>query len=252
MPQNQVKSELDARGRYLPLFSTRSHTSVESMTGGLFSGGSIRSIRRLGPSNLNDRFQTLPILLVFFATSTARALSSTVRKQVRSGLPPTRLTQNQRREARGISTNAPANILPKLMRVCRGCGASVKRDRDYCGTCGLVLATERMPEVARIGRMTAQSSDAQASRTETQHRNAMEQYAWNKAEHPTWLTEKFYVEEIQPRLSKIKLSELMSTLQVCASYAADIRRGKCRPHARHWQKLAKLVAVARSDSSSGL
>ena len=179
-----------------------------------------------------------------FAESVARTLSYTIRKQVRSGLPPTRLTQSQRREARGTPTNIPANPVPKPIRVCRGCGASVKRDRDSCAACGLVLATERMPEVARIGRLIAQSADARASRTETQRRNATAQYAWDRADHPGWLTEKFYAEKIQPRLPSVKLSELMSSLRVCASYAADIRRGKRRPHARHWEALAQLVGFS--------
>ena len=176
-----------------------------------------------------------------FAESVARALSYSIRKQVRFGLPPTRLTQSQRREARGLSANIPIDILPKPIRVCLGCGASVRRGRDYCAACGLVLVTERMPEVARIGRLTAQSAEAQAKRNETQRRNASAQYAWNKEDHPAWLTEKFYVEKIQPRLSGIKLSELMSIMHVCASYAADIRRGKRRPHPRHWGKLGQLV-----------
>lgn len=168
-------------------------------------------------------------------------LWSTTKKPTRLRLPATRLTQSRRREAKGVAASLPANKPPKPIRVCHGCGASVKRDRDYCAACGLVLSTERMPEVARIGRVVAHSHRAQASRTETQRRNAIAQYAWRESDQPGWLTEEFYLKEIQPGLSGVRLSALALALNVCESYASDIRAGRRRPHPRHWQILAQLV-----------
>ena len=39
----------------------------------------------------------------------------------------------------------------------------------------------------------------------------------------------------------VTIPTIMSALNVCASYAADIRRGRRRPHARHREKLGSLV-----------
>ena len=150
---------------------------------------------------------------------------------------PTPLTQQHRREAKG-RPSFPTITLPKPPRICLGCGASVKRDRDYCTACGLVISTEKIREVGQAGRLRAQSPLAQASRSETQRRNAVAQHAWK---HSSGLTPQAYAQEIQPRLSNVSISAIATALGVSWSYAADIRRGKRRPHARHWEKLARLT-----------
>jgi CRISPR-associated protein Cas1 len=167
-------------------------------------------------------------------------LWSTTNKPNRLSLPATRLTQNRRREAKGVAASLPANKPPKPMRVCRGCGASVKRDRDYCAACGLVISTEKIVEVSQVGRVAAQSTQAQASRAETQRRNAIAQYGW-KSSNGLRLSEETYDREIQPRLSKLSISAIATALSVSWSCAADIRRGRRRPHARHWETLASLI-----------
>ena len=94
----------------------------------------------------------------------ATELWSTTSKRARPRLPATRLTQNHKREAKSVSADIPACTPPRPMRICRGCGASVKRDRDYCAACGLVLSTDKILEVSQAGRLAAQSPQAQASR----------------------------------------------------------------------------------------
>jgi hypothetical protein len=170
----------------------------------------------------------------------AQELWSTTRRKARPRLPATRLTQNHKREAKGVSPDVPANTPPKPMRVCRGCGASVKRDRDYCTACGLVVSTDKILEVGEAGRVAAQSAQAQANRAETQRRNAIAQHAWKSSNGPR-ISEEIYKSEIQPRLAEISISAIATALCVSWSYAADIRRGKRRPHARHWEHLAKLA-----------
>jgi hypothetical protein len=64
---------------------------------------------------------------------------------------------------------------------------------------------------------------------------------WEKSGQ-TKISDEVYRNEIQPRLAGMTIPTIMSALNVCASYAADIRRGKRRPHARHWERLARLVA----------
>ena len=170
----------------------------------------------------------------------AHELWSSTSKRARPRLPATRLTQNHKREAKGASADVPANTPPRPMRVCRGCGASVKGDRDYCTACGLVVSTEKIREVGKDGRAAAQSAQAQANRAETQRRNAIAQHAWKNS---SGLTEQTYDQEIQPGLSKLSISAIATALGVSWSYAADIRRGKRRPHPRHWEKLAGLGRV---------
>jgi len=167
--------------------------------------------------------------------------STTVKKATRLG-PATRLTQDHKREAKGVSGNLPAQAPPRAIHVCRGCGACVKRGRDYCTACGLVISTDRILEVGQAGRLAAQSPRAQASRAETQRRNARAQHAWQNS---SGLTLQAYAQEICPRLSKVSISSIATALSVSWSYAADIRRGKGRPHARHWERLAELAGLSR-------
>jgi hypothetical protein len=51
------------------------------------------------------------------------------------------------------------------------------------------------------------------------------------------------VSKIQPRLGSVTISTISSVLGVSESYAADIRAGRHRPHPRHWEALARVVAV---------
>jgi len=55
----------------------------------------------------------------------AHELWSTTSKRVRPRLPATRLTQNHKREAKGISANAPVPEPPKPPRICLGCGSPI-------------------------------------------------------------------------------------------------------------------------------
>ena len=167
----------------------------------------------------------------------ARGLWSTTKKAIRLQLPPTRLTQAHKREVKGISADASANAAPQPMHVCRGCGASVKADRDYCTACGLVVSTDKILQVGKAGRVAAQSPQAQASRAETQRGNAIAQHAWKNT---NGVTEQTYAQKIQPGLARVSISAIATSLGVSWSYAADIRRGRRRPHARHWETLARL------------
>jgi hypothetical protein len=64
---------------------------------------------------------------------------------------------------------------------CHGCGASVKRDRDYCTARGLVISTEKILEVGEKG----ESSRAnRTGRVETQRRNAIAQREWKRSNGP--------------------------------------------------------------------
>jgi hypothetical protein len=150
----------------------------------------------------------------------------------------TRLTQAHKREAKGV-TDIPANTPPKPPRICMGCGAPIIYGKTFCSSCRAVVARDELIESAKRGRIAAQTPAAQARRTETQQRNAIAQLEWEKSNQRK-ISDATYRNEIQPRLSNLTVSVIMSALNVCESYAADIRRGRRRPHARHWETLARL------------
>src|ERR1700730_1210200 len=73
----------------------------------------------------------------------ARTLSLGIKKQVRTGLPATRLTQSSRREARGNSYVLEAEHPPRPPRICRTCGAPLKRGETHCATCAIPVSRAR-------------------------------------------------------------------------------------------------------------
>jgi CRISPR-associated endonuclease Cas1 len=171
----------------------------------------------------------------------ARTLSFTIKKQIRSGLPPTRLTQNQRREARGLSPQHST----KTLRICRSCGVALHRGHANCAACAVPVSKERFVEVARQGRAASHSREAETSRAETQRRHTAAIHAWQASELPAWLNEEAYRAKIQPALARITVPAIATALGVSEPYATDIRAGKRRPHPRHWQLLARLVGASK-------
>jgi CRISPR-associated protein Cas1 len=170
----------------------------------------------------------------------SRELWATIAKPSHKRGPATRLTESNKREAKGVSTDVPTPEPPKPPRICLGCGAPIIYGKNFCSSCGVIVAREELIESANRGRIAAQSPEAQASRAETQRRNANARLEWKKAGGPK-ITDEAYRNEIQPSLAGITIPTIMSALNVCASYAVDIRRGRRRPHPRHWQTLARLV-----------
>jgi CRISPR-associated endonuclease Cas1 len=182
------------------------------------------------------------------AEMVARALSSAVKKQIRSGLPPTRLTQSLRREARPTHTEPSSEKVVKPMRICRTCGDPLKRGQLYCKACAVPAAKERFGDVARLGRIASHANEAEISRAKTRQRHAAALKAWDPTALPDWLTEREYGEKIQPRLAGVSVPAISKALGISGAYATDIRAGRRRPHPRHWEKLARLVGASATDS----
>jgi CRISPR-associated endonuclease Cas1 len=177
------------------------------------------------------------------AEMVARVLLSTVKKQIRSGLPPTRLTQNQRREARELSPDLSTKTSVRPTRICRNCGVILNRGQTHCAACAVPVSKERFAEVARKGRMASHSPDAEVSRADTQRRHKAAIRAWLPSRQPGWLNEEAYLTKIQPVLAGMTVPAISSALGISQPYATDIRAGRRRPHPRHWQSLAQLVGL---------
>jgi uncharacterized OB-fold protein len=65
----------------------------------------------------------------------------------------TRLTQGNKREAKGRQSVAPVKPAPQPESSCRVCGKSVSLGRSYCSECEVTTARERIVEIAKIGRV---------------------------------------------------------------------------------------------------
>jgi len=172
----------------------------------------------------------------------AQSLWTSVRKITRRDhILPTRLTQSQRSAGRGneFIVDTPA---PHPKNVCPSYGATTRLGR-HCPKCGREISREKLIELAKAGRVAAQSPKARKKHSATQRRHEAAKRAWVASPKPTWPDENVYVQQIQPNLPAITISAIASTLRVSESYAADIRGGRHRPHPRHWQMLAKLVGM---------
>jgi hypothetical protein len=175
----------------------------------------------------------------------ARLLWSTTTRASRQHQAPTRLTQDHRREARGLPAITPQASPPRPESFCKNCGVKVGRGRTYCASCALELTTAGLIKAARIGRIAAQSNKAQELRAETQRQHASAKAGWNPSDLPDWLNEETYRREIQPRLKGVTLSALALALGISIPYAVDVRKGRRVPHPRHWEKLAGLVGLLK-------
>ena len=155
---------------------------------------------------------------------------------------PTRLTQRRRREGRGNEFVLKLTPAPPPPKVCRGCGMATREGR-LCQTCGRKVSGQKLIELAKRGRVVAQSQKSQAKRSVSQTRHEAAKRAWRSMPQPTWPDEKTYANEIQPKLSKVTIAKIALTLGISEPYAAMIRSGEYRPHPRHWQSLAELAKL---------
>src|ERR1035437_2129770 len=159
---------------------------------------------------------------------------------------PTRLTQRRRSEGRGNEFIPNSPMAQRPPKICVVCGVSLKKGR-YCGTCATEVSREKLIAFGPVARVTAQSDEAQKTRTETQKIHAAEIRAWIDSGNPTTVDENAYLTAIQPKLASVTVSAIALALRISEPYARDIRAGRHRPHPRHWGTLAQLVGASADD-----
>jgi CRISPR-associated endonuclease Cas1 len=143
-------------------------------------------------------------------------------------VPATRLTQDRKREAKGLLTqSSPESDVTQRTLFTKNLS------NDF-------------PIIPKLARLERFDPVAQSRRAESQRRQAGSQRAWKPAEKPDWLNEKIYRDQVQPQLLGIAASRIVSALSISEPYASRIRGGRCIPHPRHWQTLAKLAGVQAS------
>jgi len=183
------------------------------------------------------------------AEMVVRHLWSTTQKRTSSNLPPTRLTQTHRREAKGITSVPAGLVVPQVENLCRCCGKAIRDGRNHCANCAINSATERLVDAARIGRAAARSPEARAKHAESERRQAKARSAWDASSQPAWLTSEVFSQRIQPLLTKVSSSVIRSRLEVSRWYASRIRQGY-RPHQRHWLALARMVGISSAPANT--
>jgi len=194
---------------------------------------------------LSETAQTWRRALAPFAEGISRSLWTSLSKRGSGTTTATRLTQNHKREAKGIIVDVVVNrrkVPPPS--VCRICGVGIKAGFKYCLPCVPTISRENVANAAKLGRMNTHNPAAQARRSETKRRQDAALKSWNPADKPDWLGEEFYHDKIQPALSVIRVPAIQTALSVSEPYALRIRGGKCVPHPRHWLALARLAGVA--------
>ena len=162
----------------------------------------------------------------------AKALSASFRQSRRLG-PPSLLTQQHRREAKGAPPPLPEQP-PEPPRVCRSCGGERRRGQR-CAECGWASSTEQPSEVATRPPAVVRRQAVMSRRL------VGAEAAWKPTDHPAWLTERFSRQQIRPRLIDVSAPRLAAALGVSKLDAVEIRGGRRRPHPRHWRALAELV-----------
>lgn len=191
---------------------------------------------------LSETAHTWASAVAPLAEQVCRMFSASVPKRSKRIFPSTRLTQNSRREGRGISPDLSVEAPPRPVSVCRMCG-NPTRGTQCCATCAPVASGERLVNAAKLGRIATHAPEAEAQRADTMRKHEAAIRAWNPSDLPEWLSEAVYREHVQPRLATVTIRSIMEELQVSKPYASDIRSGKKIPHPRHWLSLTCLVGI---------
>jgi hypothetical protein len=93
-------------------------------------------------------------------------------------------TQQHRRVAKARPSFSEVKA-PKPERLCRGCGKAVQGDSKNCTECDVKIATKRLAEVARAGRVAGHTPEAIAKEAATHRKHAQAKAAWNPAKQPS-------------------------------------------------------------------
>lgn len=180
-----------------------------------------------------------------FAEWLARTLWSSSARLVREPTPPTRLTQRNKREAKGAAPLQSLIRAPRREKLCPECGRRIKLESTKCARCYVDDSARKMLDVARIGRQTANSPEARKKHAITARKNALARHAWKPSDQPEWLTPELFSQRIQPLLASARMSDIRKALGVSKAYASKVRQGY-RPHPRHWQALARLIGTGQA------
>jgi hypothetical protein len=98
--------------------------------------------------------------------------------------------------------------------------------------------------------MIGHGTHSRKKQSEAMKRHGVAKREWLSTPKPATLTEQAYIDEIQPRLSTVRIATIASTLGISEPYAAEIRAGRRRPHAMHWEVLARLAKATAFETQA--
>ena len=133
---------------------------------------------------LSETAPTWGKLIAPWAEYVARSLWATTSPKKSERKLSTPLTQQHRRVAKGRPSFSEVKA-PKPERLCRGCGKAVQGDSKNCTECDVKIATKRLAEVARAGRVAGHTPEAIAQEAATHRKHAQAKAAWNPAKQPS-------------------------------------------------------------------
>lgn len=166
---------------------------------------------------------------------------------------PTPLTQARRSAGRGgvrfRSAESAKSRTHFPRKTCVVCGADLqKRRHRYCMSCRPVQAREAVSKAHEVLRTRRLAGNDPAHGGETARRRGKRNsaalranFAWERKQSGTFDPGTF-AREIQPKLAKVSLAEMIGATGLSRPYCAMIRRGARVPHPRHWEALRTLAS----------
>jgi hypothetical protein len=139
---------------------------------------------------------------------------------LRSRALPSRLTQQNRRDAKGGKRYPVIRPVLKTERLCRTCGKEVTANSLDCIHCSKDTNIDRLTKAANLGRVASHTPVAEAKRAATQQINTQAAWDWKPVDQPSWLTPQFYSEKVQP----ILVSTSASTIAKASKCVTRLRK----------------------------
>ena len=155
----------------------------------------------------------------------------------------TRLTRNKWKQSLGLAVPEIGNP-PRSQNICKTCGVVISRYRFYCPGCSAVAShSSCVNNVLKAGK-SAHTPEAKNKRKETMRKRFIAEQSWDPASLPEWLTQEFYVSNIQPKLASVPRPVIAEHIGISIHYAGQVRTGIYIPHRRFWKKLGELVGTS--------
>jgi len=167
---------------------------------------------------------------------------------------PTMLTQARRRIARP-TTLRRSNAGPLEARRCRDCGTPLdtmlaSHRQRLCTSCSSRSRPTILTEFAHAGQRTLAGRRAEgvdpahggAAAKARGASNAAHQRAVATFVDDGSLDEIDFARDVAPGLAALPLRTIAEATGLSQAYCSKMRAGRCIPHRRHWQALARIVA----------
>lgn len=160
-----------------------------------------------------------------------------------------------RNQSRPMTAKAASVAAADLARRCRDCGAPLsKATRTYCDAClpeaakrAAAKGVETQRQLHAVGTDRRQSEEVRAAHRDGARRHAQEKREW-EAEHRTLPSPAIFDQEVLPMLRDVPDALLAKASGLSVAAIKATRRGRMRPHPRHWGAL-RATAKAYRDAT---